>query len=416
MLPEIGNFEMRLDNRTVAKLSRPPGKADHIEWDDDLTGFGFRLRAAAHGQKTRRSWIAQYRAKGRTRRILIGSAETVTAEQARAAARVILAKVQLGGDPQGEKVSARLKLAQTLHSVASDYLEARKADLRPASFRVTKLYLSGRAYFGPLHAVGIGEIGRADVAARLGAIAKNSGTVTASRARSALSSMFAWAMGEGLCDSNPVINTNRPSDSVPRDRVLSDAEIAEIWAASGDDNYGKIIKLLLLTGARRQEIGGLRWSELDLDKGLWSLPKERAKNGRALLLPLPQVALDIIATVPERVSRDHLFGARATSGFTYWGLRKSELDARLTGQVTPWKLHDLRRTCATRMADLGVQPHVIESILNHYSGFRSGVSGTYNRSPYEREMRVALVLWADYVANLVGGGAQKVVPFKTSGG
>jgi integrase len=381
MLPEIGNFEMRLDNRTVAKLSRPPGKADHIEWDDDLTGFGFRLRAAAHGQKTRRSWIAQYRAKGRTRRILIGSAETVTAEQARAAARVILAKVQLGGDPQGEKVSARLKLAQTLHSVASDYLEARKADLRPASFRVTKLYLSGRAYFGPLHR-----------------------------------SMFAWAMGEGLCDSNPVINTNRPSSSVPRDRVLSDAEIAEIWAASGDDDYGKIIKLLLLTGARRQEIGGLRWSELDLDKGLWSLPKERAKNGRALLLPLPQVALDIIATVPERVSRDHLFGARATSGFTYWGLRKSELDARLTGQVNPWKLHDLRRTCATRMADLGVQPHVIESILNHYSGFRSGVSGTYNRSPYEREMRVALVLWADYVANLVGGGAQKVVPFKTSGG
>jgi integrase len=409
--PKIGISEMKLDNRTIGKLTRPPGKADHIEWDDDLTGFGFRLRAADHGRKTRRSWIAQYRAKGRTRRVLIGSAETLTAEQARAQAKKILAQVALGNDPQAAKQTARLKGAHTLRSVAEDYLAARKAELRPASYRVTRLYLISAAYFGPLHTTAIGEITRADIAARLRTIARASGTVTASRARSALSTLFAWAMGEGLVEANPTIGTNRPADPTPRDRVLSDAEIAAIWTEAGDGDYGKIVRLLLLTGARRQEIGGLRWSELDLDKGLWALPKERAKNGRALLLPLSQMALDIIAMMLERVGRDHLFGARAASGFTHWGMSKSELDKRLTGKVAEWKLHDLRRTCATRMADLGVQPHVIEAVLNHYGGFRAGVSGTYNRSPYEREMRAALALWADHIATIINGGERKVLAF-----
>jgi integrase len=218
-------------------------------------------------------------------------------------------------------------------------------------------------------------------------------------------------MGEGLVEANPTIGTNRPADPTPRDRVLSNAEIAAIWTEAGDDDYGKIVRLLLLTGARRQEIGGLRWNELDLDRGLWALPKERAKNGRALLLPLPQMALDIIATVPERVGRDHLFGERAASGFTHWGLSKSGLDKRLAGKVAEWKLHDLRRTAATLMADLGVQPHVIEAVLNHYGGFRAGVSGTYNRSPYEREMRAALALWADHVRTIISGGEHKVLTF-----
>jgi integrase len=403
---------MRLDNRTITKLARPHDKADMIVFDDDLPGFGLRLRSADHGRKTLRSWVAQYRAKGRTRRVLIGSAEAVTAEQARAQAKKLLAQVQLGGDPQGERETARLKEAHTLRSIADDYLEVRKSELRPASYRVTKLYLTDRVYFGPLHALAIGGITRADVAARLRLIAKNSGTVSAGRARSALSTMFAWAMGEGLAESNPVVGTNRPADSTPRDRVLTDKEVVAIWKASGDDDYGKIVRLLLLLGGRRAEIGGMRWSELDLDKGLWSLPKERAKNGRALTLPLPAPALDIIKTVPDRVGRDHLFGQRAESGYTHWGLSKSGLDKRLAGKVAAWRLHDLRRTAATRMADLGVQPHVIEAILNHYGGFRSGVSGTYNRSPYENEMRTALALWANHVASLIEGGAQKVVALR----
>src|SRR5215472_19071887 len=341
MLPQTAEGSLRLNNRTVARLKLPAGKDDVIHFDDDLVGLGFRLRRS--GDRVLRSWVCQYRAHGRTRRILIGSAEVLGAEQARAQAKKLLGAVALGHDPQAEKAARRLRDGHSLRAVVDDYLAAKQPSLRPSSFRVTKLYLTGKAYFGPLHATAIGEITRADVAARIGAIARNSGTVTAGRARSALSSLFAWAMGEGLCESNPVIGTNKPADSTPRDLVLKDDEIAAIWNACKGDDYGRLVRLLALTGARRAEIAGMRWSELDLDNGLWSLPKERAKNKRALLLPLPPLALSIIRSVPERVGRDQLFGERAASGFTHWGEAKQALDVRLAGKVKPWRLHDLRR-------------------------------------------------------------------------
>lgn len=403
---------MKLDNRTIARLPLPEDrhKADAIYFDETVSGFGIRFRRS--GGDVRASWVCQYRSHGRTRRMKVGSVGKLSPEQARKAAREILAKVELGRDPQSEREAKRRAAVHTLFSIATTYLDAKKLDLRPASYRVTKLYLTGRAYFGPLHATAIGEITRADVAARIGAIARNSGTVTAGRARSALSSLFAWAMGEGLCESNPVIGTNKPADSTPRDLVLKDDEIAAIWTAAGELGvYGKIARLLMLLGARRQEIGGLRWSELDLDNGQWLLPKERAKNGRALLLPLPRTALEIIETIPRIVGRDQLFGERAASGFTHWSSGKAALDKRLAGKVGSWKVHDLRRTCATRLADLGVQPHVVECILNHYGGFRAGTSGTYNRSPYLNEMRAALALWADHLESIGSGDARKVVAF-----
>ena len=132
---------MKLDAKTVAKLALPDGKRDTIYFDDDLTGFGLRLRAS--GARVRRTWVAQYRAHGRTRRMRIGAAEKLNVDDARKAARKILAKVELGQDPQGDKVKARLASARTLRSVADDYLEAKESVLRPASHRATKLYLTG---------------------------------------------------------------------------------------------------------------------------------------------------------------------------------------------------------------------------------------------------------------------------------
>ena len=110
------------------------------------------------------------------------------------------------------------------------------------------------------------------------------------------------------------------------------------------------------------------------------------------------------------VGRDQLFGERSDLGFTQWGAKR-DLDARLGGQVAEWKLHDLRRTCATGMADIGVQPHIIEAVLNHVSGHKVGVAGIYNRSSYEREVRAALALWADYVRAIAEGGERKVLAF-----
>jgi integrase len=410
MIPATG-FSMKMDAKAIARLMLPAGKRDAIYFDRDLPGFGLRLRASGDGQ-VRRTWVAQYRSHGRTRRMKIGTAEKLSPEEARRAARKVLASVELGNDPQAERARARLEQARTLNSIAKSYLEAREEELRPASYRVTKLYLTGKAYFGPLFSTAIGDITRADVAARITAIKRNSGMVTASRARSALSSLFVWAMGEGLCEANPVIGTNQPDTSEPRERVLDNNELVAIWKASGDGEFGKVLKLLMLLGSRRQEIGGMCWSEINRDKCEWTLPKERAKNNRDLTLPLPPLAVEIIESVPEIVRRAHVFGGRSPTGFCDWSRSKAKLDQRLGDQVAGWRIHDIRRSVATHLADdLNVQPHIIECILGHYGGFRRGTAQVYNKSPYANEMRNALVAWSQHLQSLVTGTARKIVAF-----
>ena len=217
----------------------------------------------------------------------------------------------------------------------------------------------------------------------------------AGRARATLSAFYVWAMQAGIVEANPVIGTAKPKESPSRDRVLSDAELAAIWKACGDDDHGRCIKLLVLTGCRRQEIGGIAFPEFNFEQGTWTLPAGRSKNGRAHTLPLLPAMLAIIKAVPRMASRDQLFGQRA-NGFTAWSRGKAVLDAR--SGVKNWTTHDLRRTVATRMADLGVQPHVIEQILNHQSGHKAGPAGFTIESNYEREVRSALALWHDHSA------------------
>jgi integrase len=308
-----------------------------------------------------------------------------------------------------------LQEARTLRSVAEEYLTVKQGELRPESFRVTRLYLTG-PYFKPLHAAAMTQITLADVAGRISAIARTNGSVTAGRARSALSTLYRWAIGEGLLGTqpvNPVIGTNLAQGATPRERVLNDAETVAIWRACADDDFGRIVKLLALTGCRREEIGGLRWSEIDLANRVVTLPAVRVKNKRSFILPLAPLALSVIETAPRLVDRDHVFGSRSSAGFTDWAGAKHSLDERLAGKITKeWRLHDLRRTLAMRMADLGVQPHIIEAVLNHVSGHKAGVAGIYNRSLYEREVRNALALWADHVSSIVEGRARKVLPMR----
>jgi integrase len=214
--------------------------------------------------------------------------------------------------------------------------------------------------------------------------------------------MFAWAIGEGLCESNPVINTNKAVEEKPRNRVLEDAELAAVWKAAPDNDYGKIIKLLMLTGQRRDEIGGLRWDELkdtdDAGKARIELPDTRTKNGMPHLIPLSDDALAILQGITQVDEREFVFG-RGQGGYAGWSKGKTTLD-RASG-VKDWTVHDLRRTAATRMAENGVLPHVIEAVLNHISGHKAGVAGIYNRSTYETEKRAALDTLASYIRTAV---------------
>jgi integrase len=394
---------MKLSSKTVAALALPAGKRDHIEWCDDLSGFGYRLRLGSGG-KVLRSWVAQYRRAGGTRRATLGSAQVLDADSARAAAKKVLAKVALGEDPQADRIDRRNKDRLSTRSVIDEYLATKEREVRTRTFRELKRYLAG-PHFKPLHRMPIDAVSRRDVAARLVVITRENGSITALRARAALNAFFVWAMTMGVVESNPIIGTLKPKNSKPRERILSDSELAAVWRACRHDDYGRIIRLLILLGARRQEVGGMAWSELDLEGGQWVLPSQRSKNGRAHALPLPPMALDIISSVPRMATRDQLFGVRG-AGFSRWSVAKRELDAR--SGVAGWAVHDLRRTFSTRLHDLGAQPHVAEQILNHQS-HRGQVGGTYNRSPYEREVKAALAMWDDHIRVLVEDGERKVV-------
>jgi integrase len=394
---------MKLTAKTVAALGLPAGKTDHFAWDDELAGFGHRLRVAAGG-KVRRSWIVQYRRGGATRRILLGAGEVLGAEAARTAARKVLAQVALGADPQADRRGRRDRDRITLRATVADYLAIKAKEVRPGTLYELRRYLAG-PHFQPLHGMPIDQVGRKDVASRLISITREHGSVTAARARAALSAFYVWALGEGLAEANPVIGTNKPADSKPRERTLTDAELAAIWNACGDDHYGRVVRLLILTGCRRQEVGGICWGEIDLDAGTWTIPGERTKNHRPHTLPLMPAALEIVRAVPRMASRDQLFGVRG-KGFSRWGMSKDALDER--SGVAGWVVHDIRRSVATRMADLGIAPHIVEAVLNHQSGHRAGVAGIYNRSRYEREVRSALALWADHVRALAEGGGRKI--------
>jgi integrase len=259
---------MRFTKPTVGGLALPSGKSELIVFDDDLPGFGIRLRAGG-----KRTWIVQYRVGQKQRRLTLGSTAAISLDEARRQAKKVLAKVHLEHDPQGEKERLRAQAALTLGSLLDRYLSVKQPRLRRRTYSEVERYL--RRDWAPLHSAPIGEIDRAKVAGRLSNLAIDNGPVAADRARGSLSVFFTWAMREGLASVNPVIGTNRPAEPVTRDRVLADPELAEIWQACRDDDYGRIIQLLILTGQRREEISALSWTEIDLGRGVISLPADR---------------------------------------------------------------------------------------------------------------------------------------------
>jgi integrase len=208
-------------------------------------------------------------------------------------------------------------------------------------------------------------------------------------------------MQRGLCDANPVIGTETRKEK-SRDRVLTDTELAVIWNTIRHD-YGDIVRLLILTGCRAAEISELRCSEVDFDKGVISLPSDRTKNGRPHEIPLTNTSRSILQN-RKQTNGDFMFGRG--NGFSGFGKCKERLDAAIEkklGKPMPgWVHHDLRRTFATRLADLGIQPHIVEALLNHVSGHRRGVAGIYNRSLYITEKAQALALWDKHILKIAG--------------
>ena len=240
--------------------------------------------------------------------------------------------------------------------------------------------------------------------------------MAADRARTALSAFFSWTIEKGYIDSaNPASDIKRRATNGSRARVLTEAELAEIWSAAGEGDYAAIVRLAILTGQRKTELGDLTWAEIDREKAQITLPVERVKNRREHIIPVSAEALQIIESVPPRLGRDLLFGD-GDRGFSGWSSAKKALDKRINAArvkankppMQSWVLHDIRRSVVTHLAEGGfAQPHVIEAILNHQSGHKGGIAGVYNRSVYAAEKRTALAAWGRHVAALVEAPQQK---------
>ena len=332
--------KVKLTNQTGATQELPEGKSDGVIWDTDVPGFGVRIRKGAKGES--RNWHSQYSRNGEARIMTLGKISAVSAQAARELARQYYAAVLQKRDPAREVQAAGID-HDSFGQTVTQYLAAKKSELRDSTFAATESYLTD--YAKRLHAMPLVSVTRADVADLLNKTAADSGGPTANRLRSNLSSLFMWAQQQGKAESNPVAFTEKREEQ-KRDRVLTDDELRAIWNAAGDGDYGTIVKLLMLSGQRREEIGGLHRDEIA--GGQINLPPNRTKNGKAHFVPLSQAALDLL---PE--PSGHLFGrGDGADGFAGWSAAKAALDKRLK-EILPrmpkWTLHDLRRTVSTQM-------------------------------------------------------------------
>ncbi|MBR0882407.1 integrase [Bradyrhizobium japonicum] len=434
---------MKLTAKTFATVRLDAGKTDQIFFDDEIPGFGLRVRAGGS-----RNWVFQYSLGEKQRRMSLGRA---TAESFKSSKgkdgtpnlgirdRVMQMSLDVkhGKDPQGEKVESRSRASDTFQIVAAEYLKAKKAETRPGTYQETERHILKHAR--PLNGLQVAKIKRRDVATLLGTIRENSGPVAANRVRSTLSDFFGWTIGEGIAESNPVIGTNK-TEETSRERVLKDFELRLIWRHAGDDDHGTILKLMMLTGQRADEVANLGRAEIgrievpkkrgedgapDLpayEIDAIDLPGERTKNKRPHLVPLAAKAKELLDAKPVRANgdgtpREFVFGI-GQGGFSGWSRCKERLDERIEKDLgrplEHWRPHDLRRTMSTKMNDeLDVLPHVVEAILNHVSSTQSGkrgVAGTYNKALYLRERVVALRRWADHLSSIVNN----VIPMERS--
>lgn len=219
---------------------------------------------------------------------------------------------------------------------------------------------------------------------------------------SALRPFFNWCVQRELLTVSPLEKVANPKPLKARDRVLSDAELKSVWNACTQLGWpwGHFHKTLILTAQRREETAGMRLSELNFDKGEWTIPKERTKNGKEHLVHLSPQCIDVLKDIPRQNS-DLVFTTTGTTSISGYHVAKKQIDDLMPEGTPHWVVHDLRRTAASGMAALGFQPHVIERVLNHISGAQGGLVGVYQRHQYVEERRQALIAWGNYIAQLV---------------
>ena len=390
---------VRLTRPVVVKLMLNTHQRERVWWDAELPGFGYRLRGE------RGTWVIRPpRNGGRSSLITIGASNLIDVTDARRLAREQLAKAALGEDTRAARRAERVErtsTALTVEEAFARYSADAQGRLRPSTLANLRTHLDH--HWQGLHVLPLAAVRRVDVMEHLRKIARpkpaGHGPQAALRARRTLSTIYVWAIGEGLTESNPVVGTNAPAVEVRRERILTDDELAAVWTACPPtSDFGRIVRLLILTGARRDEVAGLRWSEIDTAGEVWRLPAARTKNKRPHEVALSAAALAVLEATPRIDGRPYAFGT-GQGPFSGFSRAKGRLDEQL-GFAEPWRIHDLRRTAASGMQRLGTSVEVVEKALNHVSGTFGGIVGVYQRHDYAAERRTALDTWAAHVVKL----------------
>ena len=380
-----------------------------------------------------KSWAIRYPHGGRRRKMTIGSYPLFGLADARKVAGSALRTAAEGRDPSIERANLGRKAEPKITTVEDAFAQfmKRHSELRnrPSTVRENRRFIA-REVVPKWGKKDIRSVGRADVIDLIDSMMDRSIPQSANRVHALLRKAFNWFVERGVIERSPCANVRAPAASVSRDRVLSADELRNVWSACNRIGwpFGPMIQLLILTGQRREEVAGAVWEEfsLSIPDPVWTIPKERSKTKIANTVWLTPLALDILGTLPRipDASGKARFvltttGESSVSGFSRG---KTRLDKAIATALTargiergspigtaevPWRLHDLRRTVASGMASLKVEPHVVEKVLNHSTGgIIRGVAAVYNRHDYAEARRQAFFAWAEYLQREIVSEAQ----------
>ena len=364
-------------------------------YDTKIKRFG--LRVSPTGTKAFFLW---YRFQNKGKRLGLGRVGVVNLSDARKKALQALADIANGTDPKLRYKSEAPDADGPTFELYVDTFISKYAKRHTKSWSETDRLLK-REFVSKWGKRSLASITKTDLISVLDAIVDRGSPSAANHAFAAVRKLFNWAVERGDLEISPALNVKKPTKHVSRDRVLSMDELTGIWSAADQMGhpYGVIVQLLILTAQRRQEVAGMRWAEIDLPQGIWTIDRDRNKSGRQHSVPLSPAVSKLIRK--QQQDGDLVFpGRKSDSPVSGWSKWKRQID-ELSG-VTNWRLHDLRRTAATGMAKAKTPPHVVERILNHTTGTLGGVAGVYNQYGYLDEMRAALEQWKMTLSNSIG--------------
>jgi integrase len=391
-----------ISQRTV-ESAKPPKDGRAAKADGIVPGMQFIVHAGG-----KKSFRLIARVHGKQVNLEIGDASLMTLSDARIKARGILGAIANGEDPRETKQEAARVASETVAVVARRFV-LRHAQAHNKTWKEVqrKLDVNVLPHWGRRP---IASITRRDVVALLDEIVDRGAVVEVNRVLATIRKLFSWAVERDLIEVSPCAGVKPPTPERARDRVLTDAELALVWRVADRIGYpfGAFTRLLVLTGQRRAEVAGMRWSELDADRSLWTIPAERVKNGVEHTVPLSPWAKGIIAGLPRIAGSDFCFSTTGVTSISGYSRAKRSIDAGIAElndgtPIPPWILHDIRRSVASGMARLGVSLPTIEKVLNHTSGSFAGIVGVYQRHNFADEKRNALERWGMHVADLVSG-------------